>query len=63
MIDESFRVWLIEINTNPCLEESSVLLSKLIPRMLDDAFSLTLDVIFPVREKSTRFPVPNYSDT
>ena len=43
MIDEDFRVWLIEVNTNPCLEESSSLLKVLIPRMLDDALKLTLD--------------------
>ena len=23
IIDENFKVWLIEINTNPCIEESS----------------------------------------
>ena len=34
MIDADFNVWLIEINTNPCLEESSQLLKALIPRML-----------------------------
>lgn len=47
MIDESLHSWLIEVNTNPCLEESNNLLKKLVPRMLDDAFKLTLDVIFP----------------
>lgn len=36
MIDSAFNVWLIEINTNPCLEESSPLLEKLIPRMIGD---------------------------
>ncbi|CAD8210274.1 unnamed protein product [Paramecium octaurelia] len=62
MIDDDFKVWLIEINSNPCLEESSLLLQKLIPRMLDDAFSLTLDQIFPVTKKQVGFSVPNYSD-
>ena len=47
MIDSQLRPWLIEINTNPCLEETSKLLSELLPRMLDDAFKLTLDVLFP----------------
>lgn len=47
MIDSMLKPWLIEVNTNPCLEESSKLLGKLIPRMLDDAFKLTLDVLFP----------------
>lgn len=47
IIDSLFNVWLIEINTNPCIEESSPLLKMLIPRMLNDAFKLTIDVIFP----------------
>lgn len=34
MLDNQFSVWLIEANTNPCLEESSPLLHKLIPRMI-----------------------------
>lgn len=47
IIDEDINVWLIEINTNPCIEESSGILKELLPRMLDDAFKLTLDVYFP----------------
>ena len=47
MIDESLHAWLIEINTNPCLEETSKLLKDYLPRMLDDAFKLTIDVVFP----------------
>ena len=47
MVDSAMRPWLIEVNTNPCLEESNQLLRDLIPRMLDDAFKLTLDVMFP----------------
>lgn len=47
MVDSDLRPWLIEVNTNPCLEESNKLLRDLIPRMLDDAFKLTLDVMYP----------------
>lgn len=43
MLDNDFTVWLIEVNTNPCLDESSNILKKLIPRMIDDAFRLTID--------------------
>jgi hypothetical protein len=43
MIDSNLVPWLIEINTNPCLEETSKLLKTLLPRMLNDAFRLTLD--------------------
>ena len=47
MIDRDLKPWLIEVNTNPCLEETSKLLSDLLPRMIDDAFKLTVDVMFP----------------
>ena len=34
MLDSAGQLFLIEINTNPCLEESSPLLEGLIPRMI-----------------------------
>jgi len=43
ILDEELRPWMIEINTNPCLEESSSILKILIPRMIDDMFKLTID--------------------
>ena len=46
MLDEDFNVFLIEINTNPGLEESSPWIKVIIPRMLDDALRLTIDQIF-----------------
>lgn len=46
MLDSDLSVWLIEVNTNPCIEESSRLLETLLPRMLDDLFKLTIDKIF-----------------
>lgn len=33
-LDEQFNVWLIEVNMNPCIEESSPLLGRIIPRMI-----------------------------
>lgn len=45
MLDETGHVWLIEVNTNPCIE-----LSK---RMLDDAFKLTVDKMFPKEREGT----------
>lgn len=43
IIDKDFNVWLIEANTNPCIEESSSILKILIPRMINDALKLTID--------------------
>jgi len=33
-IDDNLNVWLIEVNTNPCIEESNDLLKRIIPRMI-----------------------------
>lgn len=43
MIDDEFRPYLIEVNTNPCLELSSPLLARLIPNMLENALKIGLD--------------------
>ena len=37
MIDEDFKMYLIEVNTNPCLETSTTLLARLIPNMVENA--------------------------
>jgi hypothetical protein len=47
MIDSNFKVWLIEVNTNPCLDTSCSLLSRIIPTMLDNAFHIAVDPLFP----------------
>lgn len=48
ILDRDYNVFLIEANTNPCLEESSGLLRVLLPRMIDDMFKLTIDKTFPM---------------
>lgn len=47
MIDDNHKVWLIEVNTNPCLEESCSLLSKLLPALIDNTFRVAVDPLFP----------------
>jgi tubulin monoglycylase TTLL3/8 len=47
MIDQNFKPWLIEVNTNPCIELSAPLLAKLIPGMLENMFKLVIDPLFP----------------
>jgi hypothetical protein len=46
MIDSNYKPWLIEVNTNPCLELVSPYLEVLIPKMLENAFALTVDQFF-----------------
>lgn len=43
LLDEDFRLWLIEINTNPYLGTPSKEMATVVPRMIDDLFKLTLD--------------------
>lgn len=47
ILDEDFNTFMIEVNTNPCLEESSQLLKDMLPRMIEDMLKLTVDQIFP----------------
>lgn len=46
LIDEDFRVWLIEVNTNPYLGEPNEYMKGLLPKMMDDLFDLVLNPIF-----------------
>ena len=46
IIDNKFKTWILEINNNPGLGISSPVIEKLVPRMLDDAFRLTIDNVF-----------------
>jgi tubulin polyglutamylase TTLL1 len=47
MIDEDFKPWLIEINTNACLEMSSPVLERLIPYLIENTLRIGLDTVFP----------------
>ena len=60
MFDIDLNPYLIEINTNPGLEISSPLISKLVPRLIDDAFRLTIDVAFGTIYSSDRYGKNGY---
>ena len=38
MLDDQFKLSLIEVNTNPCLETESPLLARIIPELIDNTF-------------------------
>ena len=46
MIDENFKVYLIECNTNPCLEICSPLLARIVPELLDNSFKIAIDPLY-----------------
>lgn len=47
LIDEDFRVWLIEVNTNPYLGVPNEYIEQLLPKMVDDMLEITLDHYIP----------------
>ena len=49
ILDNDFRPWILEINNNPGLGISSPVIEKLVPRMIDDAFRLTIDKVFETK--------------
>lgn len=44
LLDEDFRVWLIEINTNPYLGTPNKDMVVLVPKMINEMCALVLDV-------------------
>ena len=65
ILDNNFEPFLLEINTNPGYEESSPLIEMLVPRMIDDAFRLTIDQVFERKDddkKISKFKVDGYTD-
>ena len=63
ILDEKYKPYLLEINVNPGLEISSPLISKLVPRMVDDALKLTIDKkYYKDKEESSLYHVDGYDD-
>ncbi|CAI2359568.1 unnamed protein product [Moneuplotes crassus] len=60
MIDENFKVYLIEVNTNPCLEINCSLLSSVISSLIDNTFRITLDpyYLYPFQFKDSKRNIP-----
>ena len=48
MLDSDFKVYLIEVNTNPCLETGqNPLLQRLITDMVDSGLRIAVDPLYP----------------
>ena len=47
LIDEDFRIWLIEVNTNPYFGIPNEYITDLLPKMIDDMTKIVVDPIYP----------------
>lgn len=54
LIDEDFRVWLIEVNTNPYLGIPNEYIEDLLPKMLDDLLAIVVDSHIPPKNPRNR---------
>ena len=59
LIDEDWRTWLIECNTNPYLGIPNQFIKDLMPQMVDDMLSIILDEKFPRSAPKTDPDRPN----
>ena len=60
MIDENYQCWLIEVNTNPCIEVNCKVLANIVPTMLDNAFTIGLDTVMTPPAGKPKVQVNNY---
>lgn len=51
LIDEDFRVWLIEANCNPYLAESNEYVAEILQDMIDEMIEISVDTVYEPKRK------------
>lgn len=46
LIDEDFRLWLIEVNTNPYFGVPNGFIANLLPKMMNDLLEIVVDPVY-----------------
>ena len=62
LLDEDFRIWLIEVNHNPFLGTPNEYMRGLVPRMIEDMVKIVVDPVLrpknvPDRERPNDFEI------
>lgn len=65
MLDDKLNPFLIEANSNPCLEVDGAVLGKVIPPMVQNAIRVAIDPLFPppISQARNRFNPGSTFDT
>ncbi|KAL6120012.1 ttll10 [Pungitius sinensis] len=62
MVDEDFKVWLLEMNSNPALETNCKVLKEVIPTTVVETLDVTLEIFDKCRLKERILPLANQRD-
>lgn len=50
IIDEDFRIWLLEVNTNPYLGIPNKYMQEMLPKAINDILKICVDPVFPPKK-------------
>lgn len=59
LIDEDFKVWLLEVNINPALHTNCQVLMDLLPGVVDETLKLVIEISEKSKKKRSLFPLEN----
>ncbi|XP_034000833.1 protein polyglycylase TTLL10 isoform X3 [Trematomus bernacchii] len=62
MVDEDFKVWLLEMNCNPALHTNCEVLKEVIPSTVEETLDLTLEIFNKCRLKQRILPLASQRD-
>ena len=58
MIDEDFRMWLIEVNKAPCMRYSTAVTAKLVPEFMSEMVKVVIDKTKPSEKLKMLVDIP-----
>ncbi|XP_040049265.2 protein polyglycylase TTLL10 isoform X3 [Gasterosteus aculeatus] len=62
MVDEDFKVWLLEMNSNPALQTNCKVLKEVIPSTVVETLDITLEIFDKCRLKERILPLASQRD-
>ncbi|XP_075882614.1 protein polyglycylase TTLL10 isoform X2 [Nelusetta ayraudi] len=62
MVDEDFKVWLLEMNCNPALHTNCEVLKEVVPRTVVETLDLSLEIFHKCRLRQPMLPLASQRD-